>query len=111
MARGSRVSFRLEAPALLPLVLLAAVGWLEAGLNGLIAGVAVWAFASMASLLGMIPVIGQVIYWPVYRMFEESLLALVHVPLTLSIGYWYGLATSILISIFVAAWVVKGGED
>ena len=105
------VRFRIEFPPLiLPAVMFAGVGWLEAGLNGLVAGLATWALSTLLAFAGVVPVVGQVAFVLVYNAYKDWLLTRVAASMTATIGFLWGLVLSAVISVFTVLSTINESE-
>ena len=92
----------------IPLLLIGgAGGFMQAGVDGLTAGVFAATMATLLSITGIVPVAGQIAYWYMMEMVKQ--LIGIDLGIVWTVIFWLGAAmnvlTSVAISMIIALWI------
>lgn len=105
-----RITISTSGATLFVLLFSASLGYIEAGVKGLFAGIAGTALAVILSFLGMVPVIGVALYMYLYNEAAKWIKANVAIKNTLTLPYCYGLVFAALFTIISTFYLLKALE-
>jgi len=73
------------------------LGYLEAGILGMFAGIILYAFAVLSILTSLIPFLGAYLWWSDFRFLADNLGTFIHIPdLTYKINYIVGILSIVI---------------
>ena len=105
-----RITISTSGATLFVLLFSASLGYIEAGVKGLFAGIAGTALAAILSFLGIIPVIGVALYVYFFNEAAKWIKTGVAIKNTLTLPYYYGLLFAALFTIVSTFYLLKALE-
>jgi len=105
-----KISISINGITLMVLAFSASLGYLEAGIRGLFAGIAGSALAVILALLGVIPFIGPLLYIYSYNEAAKWIKSSVAIKHALTLPYYYGLVIATIYTIITTIYLIKALE-